>query len=149
MTHSIAAMVQHLREQPDGYGLVTGVGMHMTKHVAAMYSARRPNLQAIGDSTAMHSAIDAAHPKRTIVNEHDGPVTIATYCVVHGSDGAPSHAVLVGDIDATTRCYAFTDNPEFLVRAESEEVIGAVIELRCQTGETSAGSQRRNILRAH
>ena len=149
MTHSIAAMVQQLREQPDAYGLVTGVGMHMTKHVATIYSARQPSWQAISDPTAMQSAIDVAHPKRTIVNEHDGPATIATYCVVHGADGGPSHAVLVGDIDATTRCYAFTDNPEFLVRAESEEVIGSVIELSCQTAETTAGSQPRNILRAH
>ena len=37
LTHAIAQMVRVLRDDPGAYGLVTGVGMHMTKHVAGVY----------------------------------------------------------------------------------------------------------------
>ena len=38
MTHSIASMADVLRGDPGAVGMVTGVGMHMTKHVAGVYS---------------------------------------------------------------------------------------------------------------
>jgi acetyl-CoA C-acetyltransferase len=37
-THSMATMVQRLRDHPGSRGLVTGVGMHMTNHSFAVYS---------------------------------------------------------------------------------------------------------------
>ncbi len=40
--HSIAAMVERLRERRHDYGLVTGNGWFVTKHSAGLYSARRP-----------------------------------------------------------------------------------------------------------
>jgi acetyl-CoA C-acetyltransferase len=39
LTHSIAAMVERLRAAPEATGLVSGVGMHMTKHVFGVYRA--------------------------------------------------------------------------------------------------------------
>ncbi len=38
-THSIAAMVELLRDNRGSSGLVTGVGMHMTNHSFAIYSS--------------------------------------------------------------------------------------------------------------
>ena len=38
MLHSIATMVDVLRADPGALGLVSGVGMHMTKHVYGVYS---------------------------------------------------------------------------------------------------------------
>ena len=38
LTHAIAQMARVLRADPGAVGLVTGVGMHMTKHVAGVYS---------------------------------------------------------------------------------------------------------------
>ena len=38
LTHSIATMARVLREDPGSVGLVSGVGMHMTKHVYGVYS---------------------------------------------------------------------------------------------------------------
>jgi len=48
LTHSIAAMVDRLRADAGALGLVSGVGMHMTKHVFGCYSSEpgvvgRPN----------------------------------------------------------------------------------------------------------
>ena len=38
MTHSIAAMAETLRADPGSYGLTSGVGMHMQKHVYGVWS---------------------------------------------------------------------------------------------------------------
>ena len=38
MGHALCAMVAHLRADPGSLGLVSGVGMHMAKHTAALYS---------------------------------------------------------------------------------------------------------------
>ncbi len=37
MTHSLAAMAETLRADPGSYGLVSGVGMHMQKHVYGLW----------------------------------------------------------------------------------------------------------------
>jgi acetyl-CoA C-acetyltransferase len=39
MSHSIATMADVLRRDPGSYGMVSGVGMHMTKHVYGVYSS--------------------------------------------------------------------------------------------------------------
>ena len=39
MTHSIATMADVVRADPGSFGLVSGVGMHMTKHVFGVYSS--------------------------------------------------------------------------------------------------------------
>ena len=39
-THALAAMVEVLRRDPGSLGLVTGIGMHMTSHAAALLSTR-------------------------------------------------------------------------------------------------------------
>ena len=38
MSHSIGHLVDRLRARPGALGLVSGIGMHMTKHVFACYS---------------------------------------------------------------------------------------------------------------
>ena len=51
LTHSIAAMVERLRADPGALGLVSGVGMHMTKHVFGVYSGR--NRATVGPPDAI------------------------------------------------------------------------------------------------
>ena len=43
VTHSIAALVGRLREDPDALGLATAVGWYLTKHAVGIYGARRPD----------------------------------------------------------------------------------------------------------
>ena len=68
MTHSIATMATTLRDDPGSLGLVSGVGMHMTKHVYGVYSTtpgsrcRRPMpLRFRRNSTRLPSARDSRH----------------------------------------------------------------------------------------
>ena len=80
LAHALTTMVGVLREDPGSLGLVSGVGMHMTKHGAALYSTD-PGPVAIG--------LVPMPPAETvpIVEHHDGPATVAAYSVAHGRDG--------------------------------------------------------------
>ncbi len=162
MTHSIAEMVRQLREQPDAHGLVTGVGMHMTKHVAAVYSgAPGP---AVPPDPGVQARLDAAHPRRTIADGADGSAaadaagggevdaTVAAYTVVHGADGAPLWGVAVcdlggpGDRDRVPRVYARCEDPDLLGDAEAVELVGQWVTLRTDRTATRRGERMRNVI---
>src|SRR5262249_12922682 len=91
MGHAIATMAQTLRGDPGSYGLVSGVGMHMTKHVYGLYSTE-PGPLAPPDAAGIQASLDA-HPLPQIVDSHEGDATVTAYCVAHGRDGEPEQAV--------------------------------------------------------
>jgi acetyl-CoA C-acetyltransferase len=122
MTHSIATMVDALRADPGSLGLVTGVGMHMTKHVAGLYSTE-PAPLAVSPAGALPPV--GAVP---IVDQFTGDATIATYSVVHGRDGEPEWALFVCDVDGG-RTYARTEDPDLLRQLEADEWVGRTITL--------------------
>ncbi len=120
LTHAIAQMVRVLRDDPGSYGLVTGVGMHMTKHVAGVYSTE-PGPVVIPDA--------APAPRCTpIVDRYEGQATVATYSVVHSKAG-PIWALVICDVPGG-RCYARVEMPELLVDASSNEWVGRAVTLR-------------------
>ena len=59
MTHSIAAMAERLRADPGAFGLVSGVGMHMTKHAYGLWSAEPPVRLEPPDPEAMAKEVAA------------------------------------------------------------------------------------------
>ena len=123
LLHSIAAMAGVLREDPTAFGLVSGVGMHMTKHVFGVYSATPPAASP-GPSPAA-----IPEPETTpIVDHYTGSATVAAYTVVHDSSGAPAWAVAVCDL-AGGRSYARFDDPEALAEAERTELVGRTVSL--------------------
>jgi acetyl-CoA C-acetyltransferase len=126
MTHSIATMADVLRADPGSYGLVSGVGMHMTKHVFGVYSTE-PGPVAPPDQRAVQAALDASPPV-PIVERYDGEATVAAYSVVHGRDGEPEWAVLVCNIPGG-RAYARLTDDHSLYAAEATELIGARVAL--------------------
>lgn len=127
MTHSIATMVERLREDPGSLGLVSGVGMHMTKHVYAAYSTT-PATVAPPEAVAVQQRLDAA-PAATIVDAYEGAATIAAYSVVHGRDGAAEWGLLVCDVGPGARCYARVTDPSLLTAMEAEEWVGRIVTL--------------------
>jgi acetyl-CoA C-acetyltransferase len=152
MTHSIATMARTLRDDPDAIGLCSGVGMHMTKHVYALYStAPGPVVPPRRDE--VQAKLDAA-PQPAIVAAHDGPATVAAYSVVHGSDGAPQWGVLVCDLESTdggagaARAYARVDDPDDLAAAEAHELVGASVQLTSTPIDLVTGGRgTRNVAR--
>jgi len=108
LTHAIASMVEVLRADRGALGLVSGVGMHMTKHVAGLLTTEPTSCPPV-DLAVLQSSLRSTHPPRPIVHEHSGAATVVTYTVVHGRDGAPQWALLVCDVDGSregARCYA-------------------------------------------
>jgi acetyl-CoA C-acetyltransferase len=147
MTHSIAHMARLLREHPGELGLTSGVGMANTKHVAGVWSttpaSEGPRLP---DEARITAELPSAVP---IVEEHDGPATIAAYSVVHGRDGAPEWGLLVCDVDGPqgpARCYARLDDRDTLARAERDELVGTAVALRPEHVRGSSGDGVRHLV---
>jgi len=122
---ALAAMADRLVDDAGSHGLVTGVGMHMTKHVAGVLSvapgARVPSPPDPGPAV-----------RRPIVDVHHGEATIAAYTVHHGRDGSATDAVLVCDLPgsaAAERCYAKALDPDLLLALEAEEWVGRTVVL--------------------
>ena len=137
LTHSIAATVEKLRRDPAALGLVSGVGMHMTKHVFGCYS---------GSPGAVAPPPTPAKPMTTpVVATHDGDATVAAYSVVHGRDGAPEWALLVCDLPGGARTYARVDDPEVCRAAEIAELIGTAVRLEPREVDGPMGRVTRNI----
>ncbi len=124
LSHAIAQMTRVLRTDPGSYGLVTGVGMHMTKHVACVYSTTPPVLAA-----RLLSPTRASEPGRTpIVDRYAGPATVATHTVVHGRDGNPEWGLAVCDIPEG-RVYARIEAADLLAEAMEVEWTGRAVIL--------------------
>lgn len=124
-THGIAQMVERLRKDRDGLGIVTGVGWYMTKHSVGVYGGAPPRQPRRRRNPAEYQRdIDAeSHPS---VNEQpNGKATIETYTVLHDRDGAPETGIVIGRLQDGSRFWANTPADAALLAAmESEEFIG-------------------------
>ena len=124
--HSIATLAGRLREDPGAYGMTSGVGMHMTNHSYAVYSAE-PGPLGLSEPGAVQARIDAV-ARRTIRAEARGPARVAAYSVVHGRSGLQS-ATAICDLPGGDRCYARTESADLMREMESREFVGEAVEL--------------------
>ena len=136
MTHSIATMADVLRADPGSYGLVSGVGMHMTKHVFGIYSTE-PGSVAPPAQADVQSQLDAV-ASTPIVERHEGDATVAAYSVVHGRDGDPEWAILVCDVPGG-RAYARLTDDHALYESEATELVGARVRLAANDVDLPTG----------
>ncbi len=129
LLHSTATMVDCLRQDPGSLGLVSGVGMHMTKHAFDIYSTDPPSAGVLTDPT--RSGADAANlPHRSICDSYTGLATVATYTVVHDRAGEPEWGLAICDLPSGERSYARVEDPELLRAAEESEWVGAQVQLK-------------------
>ena len=120
MSHSISHMVDHLRDHPRHVGMVTGVGMHMTKHVAALWSAEQGPIRLTPAHHDDQRWNDEPLTKDVeIADSAEGPVSVVAATVVHDRDGSGDHAIAICELPDGRRCYA---------RDDSEQAITAVAE---------------------
>ncbi|MGC5011154.1 acetyl-CoA synthetase [Streptosporangium sp. DT93] len=119
--HSTAAMAERLRAAP-GHGLVTGVGMHLTKHTSAVWSTEPGG--ALGDAAPVYTAEPVP-----IVASYEGPATVAGYTVAHGRDGAAERGVLIADLPGGGRAHAHVRHPDLIAEAEARELVGTGVRL--------------------
>jgi len=146
MAHSIATMVEVLRDDAGAFGLVSGVGMAMTKHVYGLYSTE-PGPVVPPDQAAVQTRLDA-HPIPEVRTAHSGEATVAAYSVVHGRDGEPASAVVVCDVADGARVYATITDADLLRWAEEEELVGRTLRLEPVTVPLATGGDgTRNVAR--
>jgi acetyl-CoA C-acetyltransferase len=127
MTHALAAMTETLRADPGSRGVVSGVGMHMQKHVYGVWSTT-PGGPAAGRPE--RGGDEGESEPVPIVGSPRGRATIATYSVLHGREGAPERALLVCGLSGGSRCYALLDGgAAALEEAEATELIGRSVTL--------------------
>jgi acetyl-CoA C-acetyltransferase len=118
LMHAIATVVEKIRAD-GGSALITGVGMHLQKHVAAIYSAE-PRWQETPD---LQPEIDRRQPRRPLIDSYEGAATVAAYTVAYDRDNTPATGLVVLDVP-DGRTLARVQEPELLADAVSRELVG-------------------------
>jgi acetyl-CoA C-acetyltransferase len=126
MLHPIATMADRLRSN-GGNGLVTGVGMHNAKHVAAVWSAVPPDEAPGFDDASLQAEVDRRQPRKPLLEGWEGTGTVAAYTVAHGRDGEPQQGLLVLDTEEG-RALARVSDVDLLRDAESRELVGQPVK---------------------
>jgi acetyl-CoA C-acetyltransferase len=125
MNHSISTLVDFLRENPNANGMVTGIGMHMTKHVAGVWSAT-PGKNPLPTSDEPQLAVlDDDAPGHTVQDTVTGSVTIESASVIYGREGEPVSVIAICSLPDGSRCYATTDAPDAMSAVVNDEWVGA------------------------
>ena len=127
LTHAIASAFDRLG-QMSGRVLVTGVGMHMAKHVAAVWSSESGSSMTPPDAAALQAEVDVNQPPRHVLTTFSGPATVCAYTVAHGRDGAAEQGLVVLDTEAG-RALARVYEADLLVDAESRELVGQAVSV--------------------
>ncbi len=140
MMHGVAEMVSRLREGPEQRGLITGVGMHLSKHSTAVYSATPGHVVAPRDLQATLNA----QPASMIVGPTEGPATLAAYTVVHGRDGT-KRAIAICDVGPRVRCYAESRDLDLLEALEAEEWVNRPIVVSSANGQRNEFRPARRV----
>jgi acetyl-CoA C-acetyltransferase len=127
LTHAIASAFDRLRQTP-GRALVTGVGMHMAKHIAAVWSSEPGPSTTPPDPAALQAEVDAGQPRRHVLTTFSGPATVCAYTVAHGRDGAAEQGLVVLDTEEG-RALARVYDIDLLADAESRELVGQAVSV--------------------
>ncbi len=123
--HSIASMLDVLREHPGKFGLLNANGWFVTKHSLGIYSTQPTVGEWQRDAPASYQAsiLSAAHPPFT--ESPSGEATIETYTVVHGRAGV-ERALVIGRLTDGTRFIAETPTDEITLQHMMErDMLGA------------------------
>lgn len=122
--HSVATMMNVLRDRPGSKGVCTAIGWFITKNSIGLYSTEPvEGAWQRKDAAAYQAEMDAL-PKAEVVVEAAGPARVETYTVLFGKQAAEK-AIVVGRLDDGRRFLATTANtPEVLEEMVSVECIG-------------------------
>ena len=119
MSHSISHIASRLRTGTAETALCTGIGMHMTKHVAAVWARSPGTIRHWDDTGTQHWGQPPGADELEVIEHVAGTGTLAAATVVHDATGEPDHVIAICDLDAGARCYA---------RTADEDVVAAVLE---------------------
>jgi acetyl-CoA C-acetyltransferase len=122
--HSIATMMDVLRNNPGKFGMLNANGWFITKHSIGIYSTTpiKGNWQRKQPTDYQQEILDEAHPAFT--ESPNGKGSIETYTVIHGRKGV-ERALVIGLLEDGTRFIAETPNDAQTLRQMMDrEVLG-------------------------
>ncbi len=122
--HSIAVMMERLRQDPGAYGLVTANGWFLTKQSTGIYSTTRPSgpFQR-QDPKVIQAQIDAL-PHPPVIEQPQGAATIEAYTVVHGREGYMMGIVVGRDAEGRRFVAHTPSDAKTLADLEAQESVG-------------------------
>jgi acetyl-CoA C-acetyltransferase len=124
-THAIATLMERLRRDREGTALAHALGWNLTKHALGVYAGAPPSSgwQRVGGA-ALQAWVDGL-PSPEIAEHADGTGTVEAYTVVHGRDGDPERASIIGRLDDGRRFLAVVKGDVgMLERMEEAEQVG-------------------------
>lgn len=120
--HALATMVGVLREDPGSLGLVTANGGNVDKHAFGLFGTEPP---AGGwQHEAPQAEIEAAVTGRNVLTDHQGPVAIEAYTVVHDRDRNRERLIAACLAPDGNRAWGISTDAELMTAAESEDIVG-------------------------
>jgi acetyl-CoA C-acetyltransferase len=123
--HAIAHTVEKIREEPERTGLVTGVGMYLTKHSLGIYGGKEPEQLWNRESMApIQERIDGMESPDVCLDP-EGPALVETYTVIHDRENEPECSVVIARLESGERCFAQTEEDrDLLLAMEAQEFVG-------------------------
>jgi acetyl-CoA C-acetyltransferase len=144
-THSLAAMVGILRDNPGTRGLTTGLGWYASAHSIGLYGTAPnttgdvdPGRLPAGTLVETASGFARADPQAAVGSlpqcspdaDARGEVTVETYSVEFGRPGSPERAVVACRTLEGRRAWAHVTDPDQLAVLVTEEGCGRLGTLR-------------------
>ena len=124
MNHSISALVDDLRADPGRTGMVTGIGMHMMKHVVGIWSSAPGSTPLSSESRPLALVPDEEPTARKVLDVVDSSVTIDAACALFDRDAIASSVIAVCSLDDGSRCYARSDDADVIDAVVADEWVG-------------------------
>jgi acetyl-CoA C-acetyltransferase len=138
--HSLATMVDRLRDNPGHKGLVTGNGWYLTKHSATVLASMpmQGTLPREGLIDRLPSAALPTEPV-AVADAPTGKAVIETYTVAYGRDGRPNRGIVLGRTADEIRFLANTPaDPSMLEEFVQQERVGQTGVLVQLDGRTAS-----------
>lgn len=125
VAHSIATMVNVVREDSGSVGLVTANGGYLTKHALGVYSTT-PSGEGY-KFTDVQDAVDA-YPTTEVAPDHTGSTTIEGYTVMHDKAG-PQTALAALRTPDNARTWGTSTDGTLMSELMSAEGVGRAVTL--------------------
>ncbi len=135
VTHSIAYLVERLREHPDDMGLVTGISWYVTKNAIGIYSCKPPpSGWKVGDTSEAQDRIDATAIE--VATGVTGDAVVDGFTVEHNKDTGPARAPLYARLSDGRRVVAVAADAAIPAKLSGTSLIGETVHVRPGEGGT-------------
>lgn len=120
--HSIATMARVVRDDPGSFGFCSANGGYTTKHAMGVYSTTPPANGFQWED--VQAEVDHATAAREMAEEHEGPVTIESYTVMHERDGSMANAIVACLTDDGRRTWATSTDADLMKAMTTDDLVG-------------------------